>query len=164
MNRRSSEVALVKRDAALDRKPTQERTMKVQASVLLRILAVVTACGAMAWGQALPADIKAKAEAKINEIKAWGSDPQLVAAVRAYNAAPPAEAKGMTNEKWQELSILDPSVRSFSKNAVAEYLKSKKDDSISEVFVNGADGGKVAFLSKTTSWNHKGKPKHEVPM
>jgi len=70
----------------------------------------------------------------------------------------------MTNEKWKELSVLDPSVRSFSKNALADYLKSKKDDSISEVFVNGADGGKVAFLSKTTSWNHKGKPKHEVPM
>jgi len=38
------------------------------------------------------------------------------------------------------------------------------DDSIAEAFVSGADGTKVAFLSKPTSWSHKGKDKHDAPM
>jgi hypothetical protein len=32
------------------------------------------------------------------------------------------------------------------------------------MFVSGANGAKVAFLSKTTSFFHKGKPKHDMPM
>jgi hypothetical protein len=35
---------------------------------------------------------------------------------------------------------------------------------VSEAFLSGADGFKVAFLSKPTNWSHKGKPKHDVPM
>jgi len=128
------------------------------------LVAAVMACSSLGLSQNLPPEIKAKAEAKITELKAWGSDPQVVNAVLAYNASSPSEAQGMTNEKWKGLSVLDPAVRSFSKNPLAEYLKSKKDESISEIFVSGRDGGKVAFLSKPSYWNHKGKPKHEVPM
>jgi hypothetical protein len=152
------------RAVLLNENQLTETSMKVQGKQLLFWLAVLATLSANALAQSLPGDIKAKAEAKINEIKAWGSDPQVVAAVQAYNSSPPVEAKGMTNDKWKELSVLDPGVRSFSKNTLGEFLKSKKDDSVSEAFVSGADGGKVAFLSKPTSWNHKGKPKHEVPM
>jgi hypothetical protein len=108
--------------------------------------------------------LKAKLEARAKQLQALGSDSKVVEAVKAYNASPSAEAKAMTNEKWKGLTVLDPFVRSFSKNPLGEYLKTKKDDSIAECFVSGADGGKVAFLSKTTSWTHKGKEKHTVPM
>jgi hypothetical protein len=30
--------------------------------------------------------------------------------------------------------------------------------------VSGADGSKVAFLTKPSSWSHAGKPKHDKPM
>ena len=40
----------------------------------------------------------------------------------------------------------------------------KKNQVISEAFVSAADGTKVGFLAKTTSWIHKGKPKHDGPM
>ena len=30
--------------------------------------------------------------------------------------------------------------------------------------MSGADGTKVAFLAKTTSWSHKGRDKHQIPM
>ena len=70
----------------------------------------------------------------------------------------------MTNEKWANLSILDPYVRSFTKNPLATYLKTRKDDQISECFVSGADGRKIAFFAKTTSWSHADKPKHLQPM
>jgi hypothetical protein len=32
------------------------------------------------------------------------------------------------------------------------------------MFVSGAGGGKVAFLAKPSSFSHKGKEKHDVPM
>ena len=109
-------------------------------------------------------EVKTKVEYKAKQLQAWGTDPQIVAAVREYNANPPAEGKTMTNEKWKTLTLLDPFVRALTKNPLATYLKAKAGDEISEIFVSGADGVKVAFLSKTTTWNHKGKDKHDVPM
>jgi len=107
---------------------------------------------------------KAKAGAKAKQLSWLSTDPQVVAAVKAYNANQPAEAKAMTQEKWKTLPVLDPFVRGLSKNALAEYLKSKRDESWSELFVSGADGTKVALFNKTTSWSHKGKEKHDAPM
>jgi hypothetical protein len=107
---------------------------------------------------------KAKAEAKAKQLSWMSTDPQVVAAVKAYNANPPAEAKAMTQEKWKALPVLDPFVRGLSKNALAEHLKGKRDGSWSELFVSGADGTKAALLNKTSSWSHKGKEKHDVPM
>ncbi len=92
------------------------------------------------------------------------TDAKLVAAVKEHNATPPAESKAMTQEKWKALPVLDPFVRGLSKNALAEYLKSKGEESWAEVFVSGADGTKVALFGKTTSWSHKGKEKHDVRM
>lgn len=103
-------------------------------------------------------------ELKLKALLAWGSDPAVVSAVKAYNAAPPAELKGMTNEKWKGLTVLDPVVRGLSRNPLAAHLKAVKDEAVTECFVSGADGGKVAFLAKTTSWTHKGKDKHMLPM
>jgi len=116
------------------------------------------------YGQALSPEQKVKVDAKARQLAAWGSDPAIVSAVKAFNSAPPAETQGMTQERWASLTLLDPVVRALSKNQLATYLKSKKDDSISEIFVSGAGGTKVAFLSKTTSWSHKGKAKHDLPM
>ena len=101
---------------------------------------------------------------KIKQLQSWSADPTIVAAVKAHNSSMPAEDKAMTNEKWSKLTVLDPYVRSFTKNSLGVYLKTKKDDQISECFVSGADGTKVAFLSKTTNWSHADKDKHKVPM
>jgi hypothetical protein len=110
------------------------------------------------------AELNAKLEAKAKEIRWMSTDPKVVAAVREHNANHPAESKAMTQEKWKSLPVLDPFVRALSKNALAEYLKSKRDPDISELFVSGSDGTKVALFNKTTYWSHKGKGKHEVPM
>ena len=115
-------------------------------------------------GMAHAGDVKAKVDEAVQKLKPWSTDPTIVAAVKAHNANPPAEDKAMTNEKWSRLTVLDPYVRSFSKNALAQYLKTKKTDEIAECFVSGADGTKVAFLSKTTSWSHADKDKHKIPM
>ncbi len=57
-----------------------------------------------------------------------------------------------------------PLVLSYANNPLAAYLKAKRDESIAEEFVSGADGNKVAFLAKTSFWCHKDKDKHRVHM
>jgi hypothetical protein len=109
-------------------------------------------------------ELKAKVDAKVKQLQSWSTAPEMVAAVKAHNANPPADAKGMTNDKWKSLSIMDPFVRSYTKTPLAIALKARKDDAVSECFVSGADGTKVAFLSKTTWWSHAGKDKHTAPM
>ena len=123
------------------------------------------ACLATSVMAAAPSpELKAKLEAKAKGMQWMSTDPKVVTAVREHNANPPAETKTMTQEKWKSLPVLDPIVRGLSKNALAQYLKSKRDPAISELFVSGSDGTKVALFNKTTSWSHKGKEKHEVPM
>jgi hypothetical protein len=131
---------------------------------ILKATALLAFLAAGGFGQQLSPDLKAKVDARLKQIQSWSTDATIVAAVKAYNTAPPAEAKEMTNDKWKALSILDPAVRGLTRNPLAAYLKSKQDAAIAECFVSGADGGKVAFLSKTTSWSHKGKDKHMQPM
>lgn len=111
-----------------------------------------------------PPEIKGKLDNKIAQLRSWSTDPTIVAAVKASNAAPPAAAKEMTNARWKSLTVLDPFVRSFSKNPLGLYLKGKQDPHIAECFVSGANGTKVAFLAKTSSWSHADKDKHRVPM
>ena len=120
--------------------------------------------GGMAFSQSLPPQIKANLDKKVKQLQAWSVDPAIVAAVKSHNSNMPAEDKAMTNEKWSKLTVLDPYVRSFTQNPLGTYLKSKKDDQISECFVSGADGSKAAFLSKPTYWTHVDKDKHKVPM
>lgn len=117
------------------------------------------------WAQTpLTATQRSKVEAQLKVLSALGTDANVVSAVKGFNMNPPVEALGMTQDKWTGLSVLSPEVRYFAKTQLAEYLKGKRNDVITELFVNAADGTKVAFFAKTTSWSHKGKPKHEIPM
>jgi hypothetical protein len=127
-------------------------------------IAVFMVVTVAAHSEELTAAQKTKVEAKIKQFSSWSTDKKIVDFVRKANANPPAEAKGMTQEKWAGLSMLSPEVKAFSKNDLASYLRTIKDASVAEVFVSCADGTKAAFLSKTSNWSHKGKPKHDVPM
>ena len=117
-----------------------------------------------AHGEELTPVQKAKVEAKIKQLSTWSTDKKIVDFVRNFNANPPAETKGMTQEKWEGLNMLSPEVKSVSKNDLANHIRTLRDASVSEIFVSGANGTKAAFLSKTSGWSHKGKPKHDVPM
>lgn len=135
--------------------------MKTKTALLLLGLACLPMLG---QAQGLDAAVQAKVDTEIKAIEAWAKDPAIVQAVKTHNATPPADTAAMTQDKWKSLTVLDPAVRSFSKNPTADFLKSKKTDAVSEAFVSAADGTKVAFLAKTSGWSHKGKPKHDVPM
>lgn len=131
---------------------------------ILPVLATVVASFLASMSFAAPAAVQAIVDTEVAAAKVLAADPALVAAVKGYNVAPSAEAQSMTQEKWKTLTLLDPLVRSFSKNPAAEVIKARKSGVVTEAFLSGADGGKVAFLAKPSSWSHKGKAKHDDPM
>lgn len=135
----------------------------MSATISFRIvLAIGLVAVSGAFAEALEPGQQAKLDAKVAELKAWSTAPEIVAAVKAHNAKP--EHPDYTNDSWKALTVLDPAVRAFQQNAAATWIKSKKGDAVTETFVSGADGAKVAFLSKPSGWTHKGKPKHDKPM
>ena len=81
---------------------------------ILRIAAAGAILAALACSQTLPPELKSKVEAKAKLLSQWGTDPTVVAAVKAHNSAPPPEAKTMTQEVWKGLSVLDPTVRALT--------------------------------------------------
>lgn len=130
--------------------------MKFFLSLMLSSLIVTSA-----FAEALTPEQTTALNKQVEEFKKVAADSKVVDAVKA---AASADYKDMTQDKWKELPVLDPKVRYFSKTPAAEFLKTKKIDMVTEIFVNAADGTKVAFLSKTSNWSHKGKPKHDEPM
>lgn len=136
--------------------------MKTKLTAVLAAFAA-TCFVTLSQAQVEPA-IQAKIDAEIVAATSLAADPAIVAAVKAHNAAAAADVQAMTQDKWKALTLLDPFVRSFSKNPAGEALKTKKSSLVSEAFLSGADGCKVAFLSKPSGWSHKGKPKHDQPM
>lgn len=131
---------------------------------LLVVGAAFFAAAPLARAQDLDAATQAKVDAQVKDIVTWAADPVIVDAVRAQNAATPAEYSALNQDKWRALTVLDPLVRGFTKNAVGQFLKSKKTDLVTEAFVSDAAGRKVGFIAKTSNWSHGGKPKHDVPM
>lgn len=110
----------------------------------------------------LTSEQKEKVTAKLEQLKLLGTDATVIAEVKTLTTNPPLP--GMTNEKWKSVTVIGPEVKTLSKNTLATYLKSKKDDAISEMFVSDSAGNKIALFTKTTSFCHKGKPKHDLPM
>lgn len=129
------------------------------------LLCLATAAFRLSAAELSDPSAQAKVTTRIAEIVAWAADPVIVEAVKARNAAGlEGDMASMTQEKWRSLSVLDPFVRSFSKNPAGQFLKSKKDAWVTLTFLSDAAGYKVAFTAKTTNWCHKGQDKHEVPM
>ena len=133
-------------------------------SPLIAMFATLLCLSQFAAAASLDATQQGKVDAKVKEIQSWTADAAIVAAVQAYNSAKSPEAAAMDQGKWTATSVIDPFVRGLTKNPAATTLKSKGGDVVSEAFLSGADGGKVAFLGKPSSWSHKGKPKHDQPM
>ena len=138
---------------------------KISVKAIAGLLCSAALCLSQAAGAAaLDAALQAKINAKIKEVQTWAADAAIVGAVQAYNTSKPPAAASMDQAKWAATSVIDPFVRGLTKTPAAAVLKAKKGEVVSEAFLSGADGGKVAFLGKPSNWSHKGKPKHEQPM
>lgn len=112
----------------------------------------------------ISAEGQKKVDAILKEVQQWASDPLIVKAVKAQNEGLPAEFAGMTQAKWETVSVLDPLVRNLAKNEVAAFLKSKMREDFTQSSVNDASGFKVGFFVKPKNWCHKGLPQFETPM
>jgi hypothetical protein len=100
----------------------------------------------------------------VEKVKAWAADPVIVKAVVAQNEKGPIPA--LDNPKWKTLRRSDALVKEFQSNAAGQLLRQKVADSngtYSEAFLSAAQGEKVAFFEKTSSYLHKGQPKFDVP-
>jgi hypothetical protein len=117
-----------------------------------------------AFGNELTAEQNRKLETLIKEAGELARNPEIVIAVREYNSKGHEITKDMDQDKWAKLTIMDPIVKELRSNETARILRSRKAEVVSEAFVSGADGCKIAFLSKPSSWTHKGKAKHDEPM
>jgi len=84
--------------------------------------------------------------------------------VLKHNSELSAEHKELTNLSWKHLGATDRKVKDLAENPIAKFLKDSFPKYVTEVFVSGKDGKKVAFTRRTTSWDHTGKDKHEIPM
>jgi hypothetical protein len=107
--------------------------------------------------------VQAELEKLKLEIAKWASDKAVVAAVQEHNKKGPIA--GMTNDEWKKLRRRAPEVVAFQTNAVAKLLQAKVESTkglVTELFLNGAKGEKVAFLEKTTSYIHAGSAKFDV--
>lgn len=132
----------------------------------LNVLAVVGAIGvaiAVADMQVSPG-AQAALDRQKQVVASWAADPVIVGAVKAQNAKGPMP--GMDNAAWKTTRRSDPVVKAFQTNAAAQLLLAKLGASgglVSEAFLSGSRGEKVAFAEKTTSYIHAGHPKFDVP-
>jgi len=139
--------------------------MKTHLKKMSLIMAALVGTGlAVLAADAPDSAVQAKIDSKLKEVMGWAAEPAIVNAVKAHNSSVPADQAALTQDAWKGFSVMNPIVRGFTKNEAAVFLKSKKGEVVSEAFVSGADGLKVAFLSKPTNWSHKGKPKHDDAM
>ena len=109
-------------------------------------------------------EIQARLDKEKAVIDSWASDPIIVKEVLQENKKGPIP--GLDNEKWKAILASDPTVKAFQENPAAHFLKSKleaKDSILTEAFLSGSNGEKVAFVEKTTYYSHKGMAKFEVP-
>lgn len=140
--------------------------MTLQKTLSLSTLCLVLSAMSfsVATAQDLDPAVKTKLDAKLESIKAWTSDPVVIAAVEAVNKDGHPDAKDMNQDKWKALGALDAFVKKLAQNDAAKLLKGKKDPAVSELFVNAANGTKVALFAKTSSWSHEKSAKHSDPM
>lgn len=135
--------------------------MKNFPSLLVALLCLI---GGSLSAQTISPAVQHQIDGQIKLVTSWAADPAVVQAVREHNATTPPDQAALTQEKWRALTVLDPLVRGFTKNAAAQFLKSAKNEYVTEAFVSDTAGLKVAFLAKPSNWSHLGKPKHDVPM
>jgi hypothetical protein len=137
-----------------------ERTVCWGVMTVVGLLTLAGPAGAL---EITPA-VQAELDKQKVVVAAWAADPAVVAAVRAQNAKGPIE--GMDNAKWKTVRRSDPTVKGFQDNPAAKVLKSRVEagsGAFNEAFLSGAQGEKVAFVDKTTSYIHKGQAKFDVP-
>ena len=139
-----------------------KRTMV--ASVVAGVAVVGSVALAAGQGFQMTPAVQAELDRQKTVIAGWAASPAIVNAVAEQNRKGPIA--GLDNAKWKITRRSDAVVTGFQNNAAGQFLKSKVEETkgaVSEAFLSAAQGEKVAFVEKTTSYIHKGAPKFDVP-
>src|SRR5438132_6796650 len=135
----------------------------LRAGFLAAVSLLVMAAAAAAEFEITPA-IQAELDRQKKVAAGWAADPVIVRAVVEQNAKGPLP--GMDNPAWKLVRRSDPTVKTFQSNPAGQFLRSRMEVSgglVTEAFLSAAQGEKVAFAEKTTSYIHKGMAKFDVP-
>lgn len=97
-------------------------------------------------------------------VKKWASSEVVIVGVQKHNQGLDKKYSDLDNAKWKKLAANDQLLKELQSNDVSQFLKNDSPEYVTEVFVSGLDGKKVALTKKTTSWDHSGKEKHELPL
>jgi hypothetical protein len=141
----------------------REKAKSLTGLVLGGALGLFAIGAAAATFEITPA-IQGELEKQKAVVAGWAATPAVVQAVAEQNRKGPIA--GMDNAKWKVTRRSDPVVTGFQSNAAGQLLKAKLAESqgaFSEAFLNAAQGEKVAFYEKTTSYIHRGSAKFDVP-
>ncbi|MDX2227029.1 MAG: hypothetical protein SFY92_08080 [Verrucomicrobiae bacterium] len=99
----------------------------------------------------------------IKEVSAWAANPVLIKALQEQNAKGPVP--GLTNDVWKGKLRTSDEIKAYQSNPAGAFLSSSLAASgglYGEAFLSAAQGEKVAFVQKTTSYIHKGKEKFDA--
>ena len=131
--------------------------------VTLMVVAVIAGVTSAQAFEMTPA-VQAELDKQKTTVASWAANPVIVNAVVEQNRKGPIA--GMDNAKWKVTRRSDPVVTAFQTNSAGQFLRAKLEESrgaITEAFLSGAQGEKVAFAEKTSWYIHKGMPKFDVP-
>ena len=138
--------------------------MKTKINLLAAILLFLAVVAGRASGFEMTPAVQAELDKMKSQISGWAGDSVIIKAVTEQNGKGPIA--GMDNAKWKTIRRSDDVVKDFQSNAAGKYLKAKIEASngtFTEAFLNAAQGEKVSFVEKTTSYIHKGSAKFDVP-
>ena len=139
--------------------------MTSHRSLIALLVGLAFASFTAATAVALNPEAQIRVDARVAAVQFVATDPEIVAAVAAQNAALSPVQSAMTQVAWSRIKDDDePLIHALSSNAAAVVLRAKCGEWANEAFVSDQRGIKVAFLSRPTNWSHAGKPKHEEPM
>jgi hypothetical protein len=135
-----------------------------KGNIIVTVIAVLAAISSTASAFEMTAAVQGQLDKEKAVVAGWALDPVIVKAVKEQNGKGPIT--GMDNPKWKSTRRSDPVIQAFQESAAGRFLKGKIEASngmFSEAFLSAAQGEKVAFAEKTTSYIHKGQAKFDVP-
>jgi hypothetical protein len=131
---------------------------------LLAFAMIVGLLGTPAGAAEITPVVQKEIDKQVEVIKGWAADPVIVKAVAAQNDKGPLP--GVDNAKWKTIRRSEDTVKELQGSPAGQYLTQKvkgSNETFSEAFLSAAQGEKVAFVEKTTSYIHKGQAKFDVP-
>lgn len=111
----------------------------------------------------LPPAIQAKVDKGLKDLAAWAADPEIVKAVKEANGKKGIE--GMTNGKWEELTVKDAPVVTLLTNVTSQKMLAwGKSAGFQKLMLRDKDAYIVAASEKPLLYNNATRPQFKSPL